>query len=127
MVSGGTLFGVAGTALTLGSLLPLALAVLAGAFYVTTWRRGTEPRRAGTGARDADEVTRRLRDLARVGVLGAGFAVVLLVVAHVVTAATASTGLAVALVHDVSPLLVVAVAVAVTCVVLHRLAPLRAA
>jgi len=127
VVSGGTLFGVAGTALTLGSLLPLALAVLAGGFYAATWRRGTSPGRDAADGRDLEDVTRRLRDLARVGVLGAGFAVVLLVVAHVVAAATASSGFAVALVHDVSPLLVVAVAVTVTCVVLHRLAPLRTA
>ena len=89
----------------------LLLAVVACVLWVLAWRR-----------RASDDVSRRLHDLARVGLLGAGFAVALLAVAGVVGAAAAGEGLLRAVLAP-SWLLVVAVAVVMTTLVLRALAP----
>ena len=110
-VAGDVLFDVARLALTIGSVVPLLLAVVACVLWVLAWRR-----------RASDDVSGRLRDLARVGLLGAGFAVALLAVAGVVGAAASGAGLLRAVLAP-SWLLVVAVAVVMTTLVLRALAP----
>jgi len=113
-VAGDALFGVARLALTIGSIVPLLLAVVACALWVLAWRR-----------RSTTDVSARLRDLARVGLLGAGFAVALLAVAELVGAAASGDGLLQAVLAP-SWLLVVAVAVVMTTLVLRALAPAAA-
>ena len=113
-VAGDVLFDVARLALTIGSVVPLLLAVVACVLWVLAWRR-----------RATDDVSGRLRDLARVGLLGAGFAVALLAVAGVVGAAASGSSL-VTVVSEPSGLLVAAVAVAMTTLVLRALAPAAA-
>ncbi|GAB2969825.1 hypothetical protein [Frigoribacterium salinisoli] len=109
-VAGDALFGVARLALTIGSVVPLLLAAIACTSWVLAWRR-----------RSTADVSARLHDLARVGLLAASVAVALLAVAELVGAAAAGGGLLQAVLAP-SWLLVVAVAVLMTTLVLRALA-----
>jgi hypothetical protein len=89
------LFGIVQLALTLGAVVPLAVAVLAVVLFVPRQRR-----------RATADDARRLHDLARVALLGSGLATAALLIGRLVTSASGGASF----VSGVSsPLLVVAV------------------
>ena len=99
---GGTdaLFGVVQTALTIGSAIPLLLSVVALVLFVRMRRRlATEP----TGTRRLADDTRRLRDLARVGLLGSAFGLVLLLIGQLVVGLGTTVGPAAAFAGPLAP------------------------
>jgi hypothetical protein len=71
------LFGIVQLALTLGAVVPLAVAVLAVVLFVPRQRR-----------RATADDARRLHDLARVGLIGSGLATVALLIGRLVTSAS---------------------------------------
>lgn len=89
------LFGIVQLALTLGAVVPLAVAVLAVVLFVPRQRR-----------RATADDARRLHDLARVALLGSGLATAALLIGRLVTSASGGASF----VSGVSsPLLAVAV------------------
>ena len=110
------LFGVVQTTLTIGSVIPLLLAVVAVLLWLTTRRRGPGQTRSSTGSGAGStpvEHAQRLHDLGRVALLGAGFGLALLGIGEVVVAYGTPTGLGGAFSDGVSPLLVPAVVLTV--------------
>jgi hypothetical protein len=98
------LFGIVQLALTLGAVVPLAVAVLAVVLFVPRQRR-----------RATADDARRLHDLARVALLGSGLAAAALLIGRLVTSASGGASF----VSPVSSsLLVVAVLTAVVSAVL---------
>jgi len=71
------LFGIVQLALTLGAVVPLAVAVLAVVLFVPRQRR-----------RATADDARRLHDLARVALLGSGLATAALLIGRLVTSAS---------------------------------------
>jgi hypothetical protein len=71
------LFGIVQLALTLGAVVPLAVAVLAVVLFVPRLRR-----------RATADDARRLHDLARVALLGSGLAAAALLIGRLVTSAS---------------------------------------
>ncbi|NRD27697.1 hypothetical protein [Frigoribacterium sp. VKM Ac-2836] len=105
---GGTdaLFGVVQTALTIGSAVPLLLAVVALVLFVRMRRRlAAEP----TGARRLADDARRVHDLARVSLLGSAFGLVLLVIGQLVVGLGTTLGLAAAFAGPLAPVTIGAV------------------
>lgn len=110
------LFGVVQTTLTIGSVIPLLLAVVAVLLWFTTRYRGPGQTRSSTGSAASStpvEHAQRLHDLGRVALLGSAFGVVLLGIGEVVVAYGTPAGLAGAFSDGVSPLLVPAVVLTV--------------
>ncbi|ROS62620.1 hypothetical protein EDF38_1732 [Frigoribacterium sp. PhB160] len=115
------LFGVVQTTLTIGSVVPLLLAVVAVLLWLTTRRRGPGQTRSSTGSganRTPVEHAQRLHDLGRVALLGSAFGLVLLGIGEVVVAYGTPTGLGGAFSDGVSPLLVPAVVLTVVAAAL---------
>jgi hypothetical protein len=101
------LFGIVQLALTLGAVVPLAVAVLAVVLFVPRQRR-----------RATADDARRLHDLARVALLGSGLATAALVIGRLVTSTSGGASFASGV---SSPLLVVAVLTVVVSGVLFFL------
>jgi hypothetical protein len=118
------LFGVVQTTLTIGSVIPLLLAVVAVLLWITTRRRGPGQTRSSTGSvasvadRTPVEHAQRLHDLGRVALLGSAFGLVLLGIGEVVVAYGTPAGLGGAFSDGVSPLLVPAVVLTVVAAAL---------
>jgi hypothetical protein len=138
------LFGVVQAALTIGSLIPLLLGLVALVLFVRTRRTppstgpgagaggragaGAGARAgagAGTGGRGPDDVATRQRahDLARVALLGSAFGLALLLVGQLVVGLGTSIGLVNAFAGPLVPLNIAAVTLTVVSAVAYAAAP----
>lgn len=99
---GGTdaLFGVVQTALTIGSAFPLVLSVVALVLFVRMRRRLAAET---TATRRLPDDTRRLHDLARVGLLGSAFGLALLLIGQLVVGLGTTLGPAAAFAGPLAP------------------------
>ena len=128
------LFGVVQAALTIGSLIPLLLGLVALVLFLRTRRAlpgadaGAGARsRAGavTGGRGADDVAARQRahDLARVALLGSAFGLALLLVGQLVLGLGTSIGLVNAFAGPLVPLNIAALTLTVVSAVAYAASP----
>ncbi|KQR64250.1 hypothetical protein [Frigoribacterium sp. Leaf172] len=140
------LFGVVQAALTIGSLIPLLLGLVALVLFLRTRRAlpgadagaGAGPvagtaagagarSRAGavTGSRGADDVAARQRahDLARVALLGSAFGLALLLVGQLVLGLGTSIGLVNAFAGPLVPLNIAALTLTVVSAVAYAASP----
>ncbi|ROS54132.1 hypothetical protein [Frigoribacterium sp. PhB24] len=102
---GGTdaLFGVVQTALTIGSAIPLLLTVVALVLFVRMRRRLSAGLPGTPSTRRLADDARRLRDLARVSLLGSGFGLGLLLIGQLVVGLGTTLGLAAAFAGPLAP------------------------
>jgi hypothetical protein len=112
----GALFGVVQTTLTIGSVVPLLLAVVA----LVLWARMRLRRPDLAGDDDGGQ---RRHDLGRVSLLGAAFALVLLAIGEVVVGYGRPGGVVGAFGDGVSPLVPVAAALTVVAAVVFAISP----
>ena len=127
----GALFGVVQTTLTIGSVVPLLLAVVALVLWVRARLRSSgSPRGSGrdSSARDqtdsdSDGGRQRRHELARVSLLGSTFALVLLGIGEVVVGYGRPGGVLGAFGDGISPLVPVAAALTVVSAVAFAFSP----
>jgi len=124
------LFGVVQAALTIGSLIPLLLGLVALVLFLRT-RRALPGADAGagagavTGGRGGDDVAARQRahDLARVALLGSAFGLALLLVGQLVLGLGTSIGLVNAFAGPLVPLNIAALTLTVVSAVAYAASP----
>ena len=129
----GALFGVVQTTLTIGSVVPLLLAVVALVLWVRARLRSSgSPRGSGRDSStrddtdsdsDSDGGRQRRHELARVSLLGSTFALVLLGIGEVVVGYGRPGGVLGAFGDGISPLVPVAAALTVVSAVAFAFSP----
>lgn len=114
------LFGVVQTALTIGSVIPLVLAVVALVILLRTRRAAG---RAGPMPGRSSEHAQRLHDLARVSLLGSAFGLALLLVGQLIVGLGTSIGLVAAFAGPLVPVNIGAIALTVVAAVAYAASP----